>query len=224
MEELHQSPTDEPIMADSPSLAETEVIELKQSDDDNPSFKRFILDALETVAIALIIFFVIYNFIAQPHLVKGESMQPNYFEGEYILTSKLYRWLGEPQRGDVIVLKSPDDPSVQFIKRVIGLPGEKIRLQNNQVFIYNQSHPDGVALQEDYLPANLPIPDGGFLTEGQTVEIPTDNFVVMGDNRPASYDSRNWGLLPREKIVGKAFFVYWPIPSFGFVAHADYHL
>src|SRR5690606_21426973 len=122
---------------------------------DNPtaktSTKGFLLDALETVAIALVIFFVIYTFIAQPHLVKGESMQPNYPDGEYILTSKIYHWLGTPERGDVIVLKSPEDANVQFIKRVIGLPGEKIKVSNNQVIIFNKEHPNGQALDEEYL-------------------------------------------------------------------------
>lgn len=188
----------------------------------NPSAKRFFLDALETIAVALIIFFVIYNFVAQPHLVKGESMQPNYFEGEYILTSKLYNWMGTPERGDVIILKSPDDQDVQFIKRIIALPGEKIRLQDNQLYIYNQDNPDGFALNEEYLRDDLAIPDGSFLPEGSTIDVPEEQYVVMGDNRPASYDSRNWGTVPKENIVGKAFFIYWPVTHFGFVGHAEY--
>ncbi len=184
--------------------------------------KSFWLDALETIAIALVIFFVIYNFIAQPHLVKGESMMPNYHDGEYILTSKIYNWLGEPQRGDVVVLKSPDDKSVQFIKRIIGLPGEKIKIDNNQVIIFNKEHPDGYTLHEEYI-ANQVVTEGRtFIPEGETISIPKNEYIVMGDNRNASYDSRSWGFLDKKDLVGRAFFVYWPIPDFGFVAHADY--
>jgi signal peptidase I len=184
--------------------------------------KNFWLDALETIAIALVIFFVIYNFVAQPHLVKGESMLPNYHDGEYILTSKIYNWWGSPQRGDVVVLKSPDDKSVQFIKRIIGLSGEKIKIDNNQVIIFNKEHPDGQALAESYL-SNQVITEGRtFIPEGETVTIPKDDYVVMGDNRNASYDSRSWGFLDKKDLVGRAFFVYWPIADFGFVAHASY--
>ena len=187
-----------------------------------PSTKGFLMDALETIAIALVIFFVIYTFIAQPHLVKGESMQPNYHDGEYILTSKLYHWIGTPERGDVIVLKSPEDPNVQFIKRIIGLPGEKIKISDDEVIIFNQDHPDGEVLNEDYLGSSTTTTGSTYLHNGEIVEIPEDKYIVMGDNRNFSYDSRSWGFLDKSKIIGKAFFVYWPLPQFGFVAHADY--
>src|SRR5690606_38643458 len=101
-----------------------------------PNTKSFFMDAIETIAIAAIIFFVIHNFIAQPHLVRGESMMPNYQDGEYILTSKVYQWMGKPERGDVIVLHSPEDSNTQYIKRIIALPGEKIKISNDKVIIY----------------------------------------------------------------------------------------
>lgn len=228
---MEQSPTTSELQTDSNSSSGEAMftpindvtIDTHEDDPENQSFKRFLIDAVETIAIAVGIFFVIYTFIAQPHQVKGESMQPNYFEDEYILTSKMYTWLGTPERGDVIVLKSPDNANEQFIKRIIGLPGEKIKVEDNKVTIVNNQHPNGFVLQESYLPANLPIPDGAFLREGDLVQIPDNNYVVMGDNRPASYDSRNWGLLSKDKIIGKAFFVYWPLTSFGFVAHAEYN-
>ena len=178
------------------------------SSSSKSSTKSFLMDALETVAIALIIFFVIYTFIAQPHLVRGESMQPNYQDGEYILTSKLYHWVGTPERGDVIVLKSPEDPNVQFIKRVIGLPGEKIKISNNQVIITNQDHPKVFALKEKYLGSSTTTNGSNYIHDNEEVTIPKDKYVVMGDNRDFSYDSRSWGLLDKDKIIGKAFFVY----------------
>jgi signal peptidase I len=186
------------------------------------SAKNFILETLETIAIALAIFLFIYFLVAQPHLVKGESMQPNFIDGEYILTSKVYKWWGTPQRGDVIVLKSPDDKSVQFIKRIIGLPGEKIEVTNNHITIFNTQHPDGYVLNESYLSAQILTEGKSFLPEGQTYTIPLDHYIVMGDNRTYSYDSRTWGTLDKNDIIGKAFFIYWPLNKFGFVAHATY--
>jgi signal peptidase I len=186
------------------------------------SNKRFWLDALETVAIALVIFLVIYNFVAQPHLVKGESMLPNYHDGEYILTSRVYSWWGSPQRGDVVVLKSPDDKSVQFIKRIIGLPGEKIKVDNNHITIYNQQHPNGFVLQESYISGTIITQGRAFIPEGEVVTIPQNDYVVMGDNRDASYDSRAWGFLSKNDLIGRAFFIYWPVADFGLVTHAQY--
>jgi signal peptidase I len=208
------SPTqrDEPIRLNS----------LPQQSDKPSSLKGFLLETLETVAIALGIFLVIYLFVAQPHLVKGESMLPSYHEGEYILTSKIYKWWGNPQRGDVIVLKSPDDKSVQFIKRIVGLPGEKIKVSSGKVTIYNKEHTSGWELGESYIGTAVPTYGNTFLPDGEVYEIPAGKYFVMGDNRPFSYDSRNWGALPKGDIVGKAFFVYWPLPDFGLVTHASY--
>ena len=186
------------------------------------SSKSFWLDALETIAIAFFIFIVIYNFIAQPHLVKGESMLPNYHDGEYILTSKLYSLWGSIERGDVVVLKSPDDENTQFIKRVIGLPGEKIKIDNNQITIFNSANPDGKVLKEAYISPQVVTEGRNFIPEGETISIPKDQYVVMGDNRSYSYDSRAWGFLDKDGLVGKAFFVYWPIADFGIVNHATY--
>lgn len=186
--------------------------------------KAFWLDLLETVVIALVIFFVIYTFVAQPHLVKGESMLPNYHDGEYILTSKLFNVFGATaKRGDVVVLKSPDDKSVQFIKRIIGLPGEKIKIANNQIIIYNDDHPDGMVLHESYISDQVVTEGRAFINEGEIVTIPKDSYVVFGDNRSASYDSRAWGFLNQKDLVGKAFFIYWPLVDFGIVKHASYN-
>lgn len=187
----------------------------------NGSTKGFLLDILETVAIAALIFFVIHTFIAQPHLVKGESMQPTYQDGEYILTNKIYNWIGEPARGDVVVFHSPEDAKTQFIKRIIALPGEKIKIADNKVTIYNDEHPEGKVLNESYLGNQTTVGDS-YLDDGEIVEVPENSYFVMGDNRHYSYDSRSWGFVDESKIVGRAFFIYWPIPEFGFVTHAEY--
>jgi signal peptidase I len=122
----------------------------------------------------------------------------------------------------VVVLKSPDDKSVQFIKRIIGLPGEKIKIENNRVIIYNAQHPNGMTLNESYLAGSVTTEGHESIPEGEIVSIPKDNYVVMGDNRNASYDSRAWGFVTTEDLVGRAFFVYWPVKDFGLVAHAKY--
>lgn len=208
-----------------PAFEVPDVFRDQSTATDSPkakSAKGFWLDALETVAIALVIFFVIYNFVAQPHLVKGESMLPNYHDGEYILTSKLFNLWGPAQRGDVVVLKSPDDKSVQFIKRIIGLPGEKIKIDNNQITIYNQQHPNGQILRESYISDQIVTEGRTFIPEGEIISIPKDSYIVMGDNRNYSYDSRAWGYLNKGDLVGKAFFIYWPVSDFGFVSHAKY--
>jgi len=172
------------------------------------------LDLAQSFIIALIIFVIVYNFIAQPHRVRGDSMLPNFQSEEYLLTEKLSYQFGEPKRGDVVVLQYPENPNVDFIKRIIGLPGETLLIQEGHVYI-NDS-----LLQESYLPGSTVTSGNGVIKQGIPYEIPQDNYVVMGDNRSRSSDSRTWGTVPQDLIVGKAFFVYWPIDNFGIVANA----
>ncbi len=166
---------------------------------------RLISEVADTVIIALVVFLLLYFFVAQPHKVVGSSMFPNLKNGEYILTEKVSYRFGLPQRGDIVVLKAP--PSAQLgsaghdylIKRVVGLPTETIKFQNDQVEI------NGQVLNEPYLdPSIKTVGEGG-------VTLKDSEYFVMGDNRSDSYDSRAWGPLVRDLIVGKAFLVYWPI-------------
>lgn len=178
---------------------------------------NFFWDILETVVFALAIFIVVYLFIAQPHQVQGSSMYPNFISGEYILTNKIgyvgYHF-AQPQRGDVIVFKAPAQKD--FIKRVIGLPGEKFKVQNGKVYINDKELP------EPYLPANLYTQEGQEFHNGEEVSIPEDHYVVLGDNRPQSSDSRDWGLITKKDIIGKSLLIYWPLNHFGLVPHARY--
>lgn len=145
---------------------------------------------------------LVYLFVAQPHKVSGQAMAPNYQDGQYFITSKLAYRSENPQHGDVIVLKNPKDEAQDFLNRVIGLPGEEVKIQDCKVYI------NGNALDESYLPQNTCTRAGDFLQEGASVTVPADNYLVMGDNRDHSSDSRMWGFVPRKNIIGKFWIRY----------------
>lgn len=176
----------------------------------------FILDITQTFIVAFAFFLVIYGFIVQPHRVSGESMLSTLHDGELILTNKIEYRTKEPQRGDVITFKAPNDPKKDFIKRIIGLPNEKVEITRNQVKIYNQQSPNGFILNETYLDSTQITEGGAIFREGVATIIPPNEYMVMGDNRLNSYDSRAWGPLKKEAIIGKAWFVYWPLDRMGF--------
>lgn len=172
---------------------------------------EFLWDVIEVIVFAIAIFLFIYLLVFQPHKIKGDSMQPNYPNGEYLLTDKVKYRFDKPQRGDVVVFEAPGTDGEEYIKRIIGLPGEKISVSNGQVYINDK------LLNEKYLSSTLKTSSGNFLSEGKTVTIPDEKYIVMGDNRVASSDSRAWGFITKEEITGRAWFVYWPIKSMGLV-------
>lgn len=175
------------------------------------SLKDHIIDFIQTLVVFGAIFTVIYLFVAQPHKVSGNSMVPTFQNGDYIITDKLSYKLGQPKRGDIIVLKNPRDESQDFIKRIIALPNDTVKIEGGEVFV-NSKNP-----RETYLPNDLKTKDGAFLQEGETVKAGPNQYFVLGDNRGHSSDSREWGAITREEITGRAFFRYWPIISFGFI-------
>lgn len=171
----------------------------------------FFLDIIQTVVVALSIFVIVYLFFFQPHQVKGNSMMLNFLNGEYLLTDKVTYRFQEPKRGDIIVFAAPKNEEYEYIKRIIGLSGETIKIEGGDVFI------NGKELEEKYLPKGLETRSGSFLKEDQVFSIPEGQYLVMGDNRDHSSDSRGWGPVPRENIVGKAWLRYWPLDKFGLV-------
>lgn len=177
----------------------------------------FFLDFIETIVIALAIFVVVYLFLFQPHQVKGNSMYPNFSDGEYILTDKISYRFGKPNRGDVVVFKSPQNREIDFIKRIVALPNDQIRVSGGYIFV-NEKRLD----EFSYLPSDYITNPGAFLRDGRTVSVPPGKYFVLGDNRNHSSDSREWGFIPEGDIVGKAWLRYWPIKEFGFVPHAKY--
>jgi signal peptidase I len=169
------------------------------------SIYSFFFDTIQTILIAASVFLVIYIFLMRPFEVSGDSMFPTFKNGEYILTNLISLRFGDPVKGDVIVFKSPNDEKKDFIKRVMATPGDTISVENSKVYV------NGELLDEsEYLSETVRTPNGQFLQEGRTVTVPEGNFFVMGDNRPHSSDSREWGFLPKEEVIGKSFFVYWP--------------
>jgi len=177
---------------------------------DEPSlgtkFKDSLIELIQFIAIVASILMIIRVFIAEPHKVSGSSMVPNFHDKDYIITNKLSTRFSIPQRGEVIILKNPRNTENEvFIKRVVGLPGETLKLLNGQVYI------NGNLLKEPYLATGLQTNGEGFLKDGGEVYIPEGKYFVMGDNRRNSSDSRDFGLLNKELIIGQAFFRYWPL-------------
>jgi len=179
-------------------------------------FKRLgtvFLDILETVVIALAIFVIIYLFLFQPHQVRGNSMYPNFHDADYLLTDKISYRLNEPKKGDVVIFVAPKNEEYDYIKRVVALPGEKVSInESSQVLVDNQ------IIDEPYLNDEVRTFSGNFLTDGETVTVPENQYFVLGDNRPHSSDSRDWGFVPKENIIGKAWFRYWPLERMGLVS------
>lgn len=166
----------------------------------------FFIDTMQTILLAASIFLVIYIFLFRPFQVSGESMFPTYKNREYILTNLIALRFEEPKKGDVIVFKAPTDAEKDFIKRVIGVPGDSVYLKDGYVYV------NGKKVDESaYLGSSVRTYGGSFLREGEPVTVPQGSYLVMGDNRSFSSDSREWGFLKKSFIIGKSFFVYWPL-------------
>ena len=176
----------------------------------------FFLDILQVLIFAVSIFLFIYLLILQPHKIKGASMEPNFFNGEFLLTDKVTYRFNEPQRGDVVVFKAPPDDSNEFIKRIIGLPGEKVKVQGGHIFVNDQQ------IKEDYLDPTLETSGGSIIIEGHDYIVPENQYLMLGDNRNHSLDSRNLGFINRSKITGRAWLIYWPPKRAGVVKHPTY--
>jgi len=170
---------------------------------------EFVMEILETVVFVGSIFIVTYLFIMQPNQVKGASMEPTFQSGEYIFTSKITYKFRPMQKGDVVIFKSPKNPDIEYIKRVMGLPGDKVLVQNSEVYI------NGQQISENYISAKTNLWEGGFLKEGVTVTIPDGFIFVMGDNRPRSSDSREFGPIDINSIIGQVFYRYFPSNKIG---------
>lgn len=171
---------------------------------------HFFLDIAETVIIAGVVFFIFYALIAQPHQVRGESMFPTLKTGDFILTNKLSLRFSDLKRGDIVVFKYPRNEKLDYIKRIIALPNETIEIQNNHIHIFNSKHPEGFVLDESYLPKDVKTTGRVSIQEGQKYTTKPDEYVMLGDNREQSSDSREWGFVKKNLIIGKAWVRYWP--------------
>ncbi len=170
----------------------------------------FFWELIKIFLLAMVIIVPIRYFLVQPFFVRGASMEPTFLDGEYLVIDELSYRLREPERGEVIVFRYPQSPSQFFIKRIIGLPGETVTVENGHVVIHNLQHPEGVVLDESsYLDAA--VRTGGNLT----LRLSATEFFVLGDNREASSDSRSWGALPRDDIIGRVWLRAFPFTRWG---------
>lgn len=180
------------------------------------SLGNFILEFVQSIVLALSVFVLLYLFVAQPNQVKGSSMLPNFIDGEYLLTDKLTYQFSKPQRGDVVVFKAPSteacsEDECEYIKRVIALPGDRVIVENGQVYL------NGQQLNQFFIPEDFVTDPGSFCQEGVEISVPEDQYLVLGDNRSHSRDGREFGPIKKDLILGKAFFKYWPIKAMGLI-------
>ncbi|MDD2554519.1 MAG: signal peptidase I [Desulfotomaculaceae bacterium] len=173
--------------------------------NEAPAQKKpsFFKEILQSLLVAAVLAFLIHTFIMQNFRIPSGSMEPTLQIQDYIFASKLSYRLDEPKRGDIVVFKYPKDTSRYFVKRLIAVGGETVALKGGELYV------DGQSVPEDYLPQGLSFPDYGPVT------VPEGNYFMLGDNRNNSRDSRDWGFVPRNLIVGKEIFIYWPPDRIG---------
>ncbi|PIU98385.1 signal peptidase I [Candidatus Wolfebacteria bacterium CG03_land_8_20_14_0_80_40_12] len=168
------------------------------------SFLYSLWEIFEVVLVAVIAVLFVRHFLIQPFLVSGASMEPNFSSGDYLLIDELTYRFRDPQRGEVAVFHYPGDKSAYYIKRIIGLPGERLVLKNGSIMIFNNEYPQGFVVNENYLPPELK-------TSGdKEIILKNDECFVLGDNRNYSFDSRNWGNLLKTEIIGIVRLRLWP--------------
>lgn len=174
---------------------------------DTPKAKTvaLALEMIQVLAVSLAIIIPVRWFLIQPFYVQGASMEPNFFDHEYLIIDELTYRIGNPSRGDVVVFHYPNDPKQFFIKRVIGMPGETVEISDGKIRIYNATHPNGMLLDESaYL-------DQDFTAASQTVTLKADQYYLLGDNRSSSLDSRFFGPVTRKHIVGRVWVRGYPV-------------
>lgn len=191
---------------------------------------------VKTIGGLLLALVLIRFYVFQPFTIDGSSMEPSFYDKEYVIVDELSYVFGHPGRGDVVVFRHPEPacnehvesnyfnrvfvqgPCSNYIKRVIGLPGETVVIKDGKVSIKNEENPNGFKLSEEYILGNIPT------LGNQTVALADDEYFVLGDNRGpnASSDSREWGPLPEDHIIGKALVVLFPTEDFGFVGSPEY--
>ncbi len=204
---------------------------LQEEKLEKPGKFSYFFELIKVVIWALIIIIPIRTFLFQPFFVQGASMEPNFHDGEYLIINELgyketevgiadkrlfkveaYKDL---ERGDVVVFRYPKNPKDYFIKRIIGLPGEKIKINDGKVEVYNEDNPRGLILNENNY---LPMVNNYTACQQHNClfELKEDEYMVLGDNRSHSSDSRTWGVLTQDYIIGKVLLRAWPLSRFDF--------
>ena len=192
-------------------MVEEKIIHTDKKDSSMPTgrqaFWKNAWDLLRFGLIAVLIVLPIRIFIAQPFIVSGSSMVPTFENGEYLIIDELSYHLRQPERGEVVVFRYPKNTKLFFIKRIIGLPGETIKINGESITVKNSEQKESIKLDESYIKNQS--------SNDLEISLGTDEYFVMGDNRAYSSDSRAWGALPEKLIIGRAFLRLWPIAQAG---------
>ncbi len=184
------------------------------------NFLSFLFELVKIVAISLVIIIPIRYFLIQPFYVKGSSMEPSFYDHEYLIVDEISYRFKDPQRGDVIVFRYPRNPQEYFIKRIVGTPGDKIQIKDGGIYIYNIDNPQGVAIDEPYLLDGTKT----YSLAKEVITLGEEEYYVFGDNRNSSKDSRSFGAVKRSFIIGRVLLRGWPFDRVGFFEAMEYNL
>lgn len=185
---------------------ENNYIEIEQRQSFARSVVEFVVELVKVIFVSLAIIIPVRYFLIQPFYVKGASMEPNFYNNEYLIIDEISYRFKEPERGDIIVFKYPFDHSQYFIKRIIGLPGETVELKDGKVIVYNSLYKQGVEIDESaYIVYNMTK-----TSTDKKIRLGEDEYFVLGDNRDMSLDSRSFGPISSDLIIGKVWFRGWP--------------
>ncbi len=168
---------------------------------------HFIWEVAKIAIIAALIVIPIRYFIFQPFVVKGASMEPNFFDRDYLIIDEISYRFSSPERGEVVVFRYPKNPSQRFIKRIIGLPGETITISQGKIVI-SENNDYWILDETEYIPESF------FALKDLEISLNKNEYFVLGDNRPHSFDSEDWGVLPGDNIIGRVIFRAWPVTAF----------
>ncbi len=181
------------------------------------SILLFIWETVKIVIIALLIVLPIRYFVFQPFIVRGQSMEPSFSHGDYLIIDQITYRFNQPQRGEVIVFRYPNNPAQRYIKRIIALPGETVEINEGRVVIYNDQYREGTALEENHY-----LFEPAYTVGELRMTMGEKEYFVLGDNRDASADSRRWGTVPEHDIIGRALIRLWPLVAFATIEAPQY--
>jgi len=180
---------------------------------------EFVWEIIKIVVIALVIIIPVRMFIIQPFIVEGASMEPNFYDGQYLIVDEISYILGTPKRGEIVIFHPPSDQNVYYIKRVIGLPGERVLIENGSIYIFNESNPLGTRLSEEKYNLDHNIIN----SEKDDVTLGDDEYYLLGDNRTNSLDSRRIGPIKIDFIKGRAWIRAFPFENFSIFKAPEYN-